>query len=189
MLGGHWGLRLPPPTHAHLSLVPCAAVSRRLCRHGVCFTLRVHFYLITNVPRLCGPGVPGGAIEFEMIVDRTVLRDAANATSSALRSPFRHLMSRKNTVRAALITVRAARTSREESEESEDTPGVDVRSTRSRLSRPYEQRAMELRSRGRMSGGGKERSIIKRVKAQTKGSDRLERRCCEMSMPLVDDVD
>ena len=178
--------RRPMPTCLLCRALP---VSRRHCRHGVCFTLRVHFYLITNVPRLCGPGVPGGAIEFEMIVDRTVLRDAANATSSALRSPFRHLMSRKNTVRAALITVRAARTSREESEESEDTPGVDVRSTRSRLSRPYEKRAMELRSRGRMSGGGKERSIIKRVKAETKGSDRLERRCCEMSITLVDDVD
>ena len=91
MLGGHWGLRLPPPTHAHLSLVPCALlwhvlwsrVDTAVTRHGVCFTLRVHLYLITNVPRLCGPGVPGEAIEFEMIVDRTVLRDAANATSSA----------------------------------------------------------------------------------------------------------
>ena len=60
-------------------------VDTAVTRHGVCFTLRVHLYLITNVPRLCGPGVPGEAIEFEMIVDRTVLRDAANgnATSSA----------------------------------------------------------------------------------------------------------
>ena len=80
---GAYAFRRRPMPTCLLCRALLSRVEARHCRHGVCFTLRVHFYLITNVPRLCGPGVPGGAIEFEMIVDRTVLRDAANATSSA----------------------------------------------------------------------------------------------------------
>lgn len=74
--------RRPMPTcllcRALLSRVDSAVTA---CVSPSAFTYT--YVVITNVPRLCGPGVPGGAIEFEMIVDRTVLRDAANATSSA----------------------------------------------------------------------------------------------------------